>query len=171
MAEFKIGDKLIHPVYGVGTLISIEERANDGTVTECYVIELARDKGRLTTPVDKAQELGLRRPISRGERRELLKIFAGRPRRLAEDYRKRRGNIADRLREGNFVEIGRVVRDLAWLKNQGQASMGDRRLLKRAKELLAQELAAADGIEVGEAMDQIESALERRISEWEGQDQ
>ena len=170
MAEFKIGDKLIHPVYGVGTLISIEERANDGTVTECYVIELARDKGRLTTPVDKAEELGLRRPISRGDRRELLKIFAGRPRRLAEDYRKRRGNIADRLREGNFVEIGWVVRDLAWRRSQGQANTGDRRLLSRAQDLLAEELAASDGVRVEEATERISSALERRFSASEDQE-
>lgn len=162
--EFKIGDKLMHPTYGVGTLVSIEKQGNDGMTTEYYVIELERDKGRLATPVDKAEELGLRKPVSKGERRRLSRLFVGRPRKLNEDPRKRRENISERLKEGSFVEVGWVVRDLAWRKNEGQANTGDRRLLKRAKGLLAEELAASDGIKVEEAMERIRSAIDRRFS-------
>lgn len=165
--EFKIGDRLVHPVYGVGTLVSIEKQGNDGMTMEYYVIELDRDKGRLATPVEKAEELGLRKPISKGDRRELSKVFAGRPRRLAEDPRKRRKDISDRLRDGSFVDIGRVVRDLAWLRGAKQANAGDRRLLTRAKDLLAEELAASDGIEVDEAMQRVESVLQRRFASLE----
>lgn len=164
MVQFKIGDQLIHPLYGLGTLISIEKRGNSGMATDHYIIELARGKGILTTPVDKAEELGLRKPISKEDRDKLWKLFAGRPRRLSEDYRKRRSDIADRLREGNFEGIGHVIRDLAWRQRQGVATTGDRRLLKRAKELLAVELAASDEIEKDKAMERVESALERRLS-------
>jgi len=170
MARFKIGDKLIHPVYGVGTLVSIEKQGNDGMAKYYYVIELSHGEARLTTPVEKAEELGLRKPISKEHRETLWKLFAGRPRRLEDDYRKRRSSIVDRLREGSFEEIGGVVRDLVWWRSKRRANAGDRRLLKRAKELLAEELATCDGIELGQAMERIDTALERRLSGLEGQD-
>ncbi len=164
MRRFKIGDKILHPVYGAGTLVSFEERADDGMIVEFYVIELAHGKGRLVTPVEKAKELGLRKPISKRSRGTLSKVFAGRPRKLPEDYRLRRGSINDRLREGSFAEVGGVVRDLTWVEKQGRPTTGDRRLLQRAKDQLAEELAASDDIGQDEAMEQIEAALERRIS-------
>ena len=164
MMEFEIGDKLMHPTYGAGTIVSIEKQGQDGQTMDCYVIELERDRGRLATPVEKAEELGLRKPVSKDERRKLSKLFAGRPRRLDEDPRKRRQNISERLKEGNFAEIGWVVRDLVWRQTHGHANTGDRRLLARAKDLLAEELAASDGVKLEEAVERIESALERRFS-------
>lgn len=164
MTQLKIGDKVLHPVYGAGTLISIENRGTDGTTAKYYVIELVKGKGRLLTPVEKSEELGLRKPVEKRGRRELSQVFSGRPRRLAEDYRKRRGIIDQRLREGSYVEVGRVVRDLSWVERQGRATTGDRRLLQRAKESLAKELAASDAISEEEAMERIDAALAGRLS-------
>lgn len=160
----RIGDKVLHPTYGAGTLVSIERRGKDGTASDYYVIELLQGKGRLLTPIDRSEELGLRKPVAKGERRELAKVFSGRPRKLSDDYRKRRTVIDQRLREGSYVEIGRVVRDLSCVENQGRATTGDRRMLQRAKGLLAKELAASDGVSEEEALERIDSALERRLS-------
>ena len=65
MAEFKIGDKVLHPLYGAGTVVAIEEQRDNGTVRDYYVIELVRPTGRLLTPVDRAEQMGLRKPISK----------------------------------------------------------------------------------------------------------
>jgi CarD family transcriptional regulator len=164
MARLKVGDTVLHPIYGAGTLVSVEKRGADGSVADYYVIELSDGKGRLLTPVDKLDELGIRKPVARRERRELAKVFSGRPRKLSDDYRKRRTVIDERLRDGSFVEVGRVVRDLSWVENQGRATTGDRRMLQRAKDLLAKELAASDGISEEEALNRIDVALERRLS-------
>lgn len=168
MTEFKIGDKILHPVYGSGTLISVEKRDRDGSTAKYYVIELVQGKGRLLTPVERSEQLGLRKPVAKGDRRQLSKVFSGRPRRLSEDYRKRRDSIDQRLREGSYVEVGRVVRDLTWVQRHRRATTGDRRLLQRAKELLAKELAASDGIAEEEALERIEAALEGRLGGTEG---
>jgi CarD family transcriptional regulator len=164
MAELQVGDKVLHPVYGAGMLVSIEKRGRDGTASSYYVIELLQGKGRLLTPVDKSEELGLRKPVAKADRRGLSKVFSGRPRKLSDDYRKRRSVIDQRLREGSFVEVGRVVRDLGWAESQGRATTGDRRMLQRAKELLAKELAASEGIAEDEALDRVDDALERRLA-------
>lgn len=167
MARFKIGDKVLHPLYGAGTVVAIEEQRDNGMVREYYAIELVRRTGRLLTPVDRAEQVGLRKPISKKDRAKLLRILSGTPTTLAEDYPKRRKKIKETWRQGSFVEIGQVVRDLAWRKSEGNATMGDRRLLERAKEVLAEELAASDGVAKDEAMERIESVIERKVSAWQ----
>jgi len=115
--------------------------------------------------------VGLRRPISKKQRAKLLKVLGGDPRRLPGGYPERRKKTTGVLRDGSFVDIGRVVRDLAWRASEGEASTGDRRLLKRAEDLLAAELAASDGIGEEEAMERIEAVVEQRVSKWQEQSQ
>jgi len=167
MAKFRVGERLIHPVHGAGTVVAYEKREEEGNTKEYYVIELDTPNGRLLTPVKQADKLGLRKVAKKRERPPLWKVFAGRPRKLSPRYRKRRADIAKRLRRGSFTEVGRVIRDLAWLDSRGGLNMNDRRLLKRAKGLLAEELAAAEGVEIDEALSRVESALERRVSRWQ----
>ena len=167
MAKFKVGERLIHPVHGAGTVVAYEEREEEGDTKEYYVIELETPNGRLLTPVERADQLGLRKVVEKGDRPPLWRVFAGRPRKLSRHYRKRQAEIDKRLRRGSFREVGRVIRDLAWLDSQGGLNMHDRRLLKRAKGLLAEELAAAEGMEIEEATSRMESDLERMVSRWE----
>lgn len=168
MARFRVGERLIHPVHGAGTVVAYEKREEEGDTKEYYVIELDTPNGRLLTPVEQADQLGLRKVVGKGDRLPLWKVFAGRPRKLSSYYRKRRAEITKRLRRGSFVEVGRVIRDLAWLDSRGRLNTSDRRLLKRAKSLLAEELAAVEGMEIDEALSRVESALERRVSRWQG---
>jgi CarD family transcriptional regulator len=167
MAKFGVGERLIHPVHGAGTVVAYEKLEEEGHTKEYYVIELDTPNGRLLTPVEKADQLGLRKVVEKRDRPPLRKVLAGRPRKLSLDYRKRQAEIAKRLRRGSFTEVGRVIRDLAWLNSRGGLNMNDRRLLKRAKAVLAEELAAVEGIEIDEALSRVESALERRVSRWQ----
>lgn len=164
MTRFDVGDRLLHPRYGPGTLVSIEELSDNGEVEEYYVIQLTRRKGRLLTPVEKAEKVGLHKPGSKEDVRKLWKVLARQPKEMPSDYRKRRREARRTFREGSLIDVGRVVRDLAWRKSEGEATMGDRRLLKRAKNLLAEELAALDAMDKNEATERVESVLEEQLA-------
>lgn len=167
MTEFRIGDKLFHPVYGTGTLADLEKETKNGEVTDYLVISLTESNGILMTPVERAEEIGLRKVVKKGNRPALWKLFAGRPRKMSKNYRKRSAQVRERLVEGGFKEIARLIRDLAWREVRSGFNSYDRRIFKRAKGLLAQELAVSEGIETDEAKERIESALERRLSRWQ----
>lgn len=159
MTRFDVGDRLLPPRYGPGTLVSIEELPDNGEVREYYVIQLTRREGRLLTPVEKADNVGLHRPRSKEDRREVWNVLAKAPREMPSDYRKRLREARTIFKEGSLIDMGGLVRDLAWRKREGEASMGDRRLLKRAKDLLAEELAASDAMDKSEATERVESVL------------
>lgn len=167
MTQFEIGDKLFHPVHGTGTLVDLKKESNNGEITDYLVIDLTENSGRLMTPVERAEEIGLRKVVKKRNRPALWKLLAGRPRKLPKNYRKRSAQVRERLVAGGFKEVGRLIRDLAWRQVRSGFNSYDRRIFKRAKRLLAQELAVSEGIEMEEAMERIESVLERRLSRWQ----
>jgi len=163
VADFEIGASVLHPRYGPGTLTSVKKVREDGEVKEYYVIQLTRTKGRLLTPVQTADKVGLHSPRRKRDRADLWRVLARDPNEMPSDFRKRRKEIKTTFRSGSLTDMGRVVRDLAWRQVEGEATTGDRRLLKRAKDLLAEELAAMGSMKKTEAAERVESALEVRF--------
>ena len=60
---FNIGDKVIHPAYGAGSIVDIAEKQIGDEQRTYYVIELLMQTGTLMVPVTRANDFGLRSPI------------------------------------------------------------------------------------------------------------
>jgi CarD family transcriptional regulator len=58
---FKIGEQIVYPAHGVGTIVSIDEQEVAGMKLELFVIDFEKDKMRLKVPVAKAQSIGMRK--------------------------------------------------------------------------------------------------------------
>lgn len=164
MRGFKIGDKLFHPVYGTGTLVDLKKDTGSEDGAEYLVISLTAHDGRFMIPLDRVDESGVRKVIQERNRPSLGRLFGGRPRQLSDNHLKRRQEIEKRLTEARFKDIGHLIRDLASRQATSGLNAYERRVLKRAKGLLAQEFAASEDIDTDTAMEQIDAALERRLS-------
>jgi len=55
--------------------------------------------------------------------------------------------------------VTEVMRNLAWRNHEGRLTMADNKLYQRAQTFLASELALARGIELQEAREQLQTAL------------
>ena len=76
LAEFVIGDKAVYPSQGVAEIIGIEKKEVFGKIQRFYVLR-ALDSGlRILVPVDKAEQVGLRR-IAREEEIEAVILSRG----------------------------------------------------------------------------------------------
>jgi len=156
---FKIGDKVVHPYHGAGLVIDIEEKK---LLEECgryYVIDLVACDGIVMVPTDNVQRIGLRRVSGR---RAILRAFdtlASTPDTLSSDHRERQAHAQEKLNTGDLIKVTEVVRNLAWRNHQGRLTMADNKLYKRAQTFLASELALAKGIELQEAMKQLQTTL------------
>ena len=84
---FSVGDKVIHPSYGAGTVLEINEKQIGEQQRNYYVIELLAQAGTLMVPVSRASELGLRSPVERPE--HVLTILSSEPGSLSNDHRER----------------------------------------------------------------------------------
>ncbi|HID87810.1 MAG TPA: CarD family transcriptional regulator [Anaerolineae bacterium] len=159
---FKVGDKIVHPAHGAGVVTGIETVNLLDEFSRYYIIDPIASDIRLMVPVRMAQELGLRQAVRLREAFRALDLLGKPPTPLPEDYKERQAQIEERLKDGDFVAVTEVVRDLYWLEREGSLTAKDTSLLDRARQLLVGELAVAAGIELEEAERELQAALERR---------
>lgn len=159
---FSVGDKVMHRIHGAGVITEKKEMQVTDRPTCYFVIDVLGSRSTLMVPTDKAERR--LRPVSKMAtlRRLLTNRLAGQPGKLPKNYKKRAGQIKDKLKSGRVKAWIEVVRDLIHRDEQKPLSRGDRKLLDRAMDLLSGELALAQGIEQEKAETQLASIVERR---------
>ena len=73
---FKVGQKVVYPNHGIGTIEQIEQKQIGATSLPFYTLRLAANNSLVLVPVSNATEVGLRSPISSGECEMLFKVLA-----------------------------------------------------------------------------------------------
>ena len=73
---FKVGQKVVYPNHGIGTIEQIEQKQIGASTLPFYTLRLAANNSLVLVPVSNASEVGLRSPISSGECEMLFKLLA-----------------------------------------------------------------------------------------------
>ena len=158
-AEFIIGDKAVYPSQGVAEVVGIEKKEVFGRIQSFYVLQ-ALDSGlRILVPVDKADQVGLRKVAREEEIEEVLDILRDKEIHIdRQTWNRRYRGFMEKIKSGSLFEVAEVFRDLYRLKGMKPLSFGERRMLDTAKGLIVQELAVAresDSQKVEKELEQI----------------
>jgi CarD family transcriptional regulator len=156
---FQIGDKVVHPYHGAGMVVDIKEKKLLKQHGRYYIIDLVASDGLVMVPTNNVQRIGLRRVSGRRAISRAMDTLASTPDTLSSDHRERQARAQEKLNTGDLIKVTEVVRNLAWRNHQGRLTMADNKLYQRAQTFLASELALARGIELQEAMEQLQTAL------------
>jgi CarD family transcriptional regulator len=162
---FKVGDAVVHPVRGAGTIVEIETRRCDDEDQVYYRIELlGQPTTRLMLPVEVAEALGLRRAVSSARIDEVWQVFDRQPEMLPSDNNERYDVVKERLRAGDVFQVAQVVRDMAWRErgDRGLTTVG-KRLYTESVQLLAAEIAAANGVPMETAEIEVKGKLRQLL--------
>ncbi len=138
--QMEIGDRVLHPRYGVGVIDGIETRVQDGLQREYYVIPKPSLSSTIFVPVDSADEVGLRPVASQDTLEEALKIIAGE----SDDT-----GVALGLRNLSWndpLDLARAIRHQLEEPKARYPKVSEQHQLKRAKKLLAEELSIVLGV-------------------------
>ena len=142
--QFKVGDKAVYPVRGVGEVVSIEEKDIAGTRQTFYVLKILDTDVKAFVPVAKAEEYGLRPPMSEADIREIFVIL--KEQTIAFDnqtWNRRSRGFMDKIRTGSVFDAAEVMRDLYCLRAEKSLSFGEKRMLETARNLIVKEIAVA----------------------------
>jgi CarD family transcriptional regulator len=167
---YAVGDKVVHPGYGPGVIKGIERRQVIEEAKDYYIIEIIANGATLMTPVAQADKVGLRLAIGDASVKRLFALLSEAPDHLSDDFRERQFVVDERLKESDIFVTAEVIRDMAWYGHVNDLTKRDTQLLQRAEELVAGELALAQGIEIEEALQQMESVLAEAMSDDEEED-
>ncbi len=154
---FKIGDRVVHPHHGVGTITNLANRQFESGTPRSYY-EISIGTGTLWVPVDEPG-LGLRKLTAKSKLDQCSEILESVPSSLDVAPRELRGQLSRHLRDGSIVAQCEVVRDLSALgwRKPLEGSMAEFR--RTALSVLCQEWAAVAEIPIAEATQKITASL------------
>src|SRR5512137_2682549 len=156
--EFDAGDYVVHPSYGVGNILRLEEKRLAETEMRLYYV-LAVENSTVWVPVNSTGATGLRRVTPKQELERYRRVLKSKPTVLDSDHHKRRLEINERLKRGSFLAVCEATRDLTahgWRKplNDVDASM-----LQKVRDNLCREWAASQGVSVADAAREVDGLL------------
>jgi CarD family transcriptional regulator len=131
-----------------------------------YSIELlSQPETTVMVAVNNEKKIGLRSPITQSKLKRVWRILRAGPRTLPSDHNKRYALLKEKLRDGDIFEIARVLRDLAWRQEKRRSlTVRGKRLYEESLELLASEVAGAQGSDFDVAEAQISDRLASSIA-------
>ena len=157
--EYKIGDTVVYPKHGVGEIINLEVMEISSIKTKFYVVKMEQAKLTIRVPLDKQQEVGLRKISSKKIIEEVFNTLKLKPKIRRIMWSRRAQEYEAKIFSGNPVLIGEVVRDLFRKNSQPEQSYSERQMFQVALERLAREVAAVEKSDYFQATEKIETTL------------
>ena len=149
---FRIGDNIVYPMHGAGTIDSIEEKEILGEKLQYYVIKMPGEV-KVMVPTSKAESLGVRGIIDETE--------------MSQNWNKRYRDNLDKMKTGDIYQVADVVRNLTFQqKEKGTLSTGEKKMLSNARLILVSELALAEKTPQDEVERLIDNKIEMSYKEY-----
>ena len=158
-SEFKIGEIVVYPKHGVGEITQIENMEISSIKTRFYVVKMEQSKLIIRVPLDKKDEVGLRKISSKKIIDEVYSILKLKPKIRRIMWSRRAQEYETKIFSGDPVKIAEVVRDLFRKSSQAEQSYSERQMFQVAIERLAREVAAVEKTDYFQSTEKIEQIL------------
>ena len=137
---YKIGDKVVYPHHGAGSVVKKEVREVLGQKREYLTIKIAHNEMVVNVPTENAERVGLRRVINEKMVTEVVKALTGSGTQMPKNWNRRFKHNRDKMKTGDVLELAEVVRNLALRDHEKGLSTGEKQMFVKAKKILASEL-------------------------------
>ena len=160
--EFKIGEVVVYPKHGVGEIMKIESMEVSSIKTKFYVVKMEQGKLTIRVPLDKQNEVGLRKISSKKIIDEVFNILKLKPKIRRIMWSRRAQEYDTKIFSGDPIKIAEVVRDLFRKNTQSEQSYSERQMFQSAIERLAREVAAVEKTDYFQSTEKIEKILQNK---------
>jgi CarD family transcriptional regulator len=138
--RFDVGDVVVHPRHGAGSVVERRRRVVEGCPRTYLEIELTAAALRIMVPCDATAQVGLRPVVGPRRLREIVAVLESEPDGADRNWSARRKHYRAQLESGDVLALAATIRDLA---ARARLSTGERDLYQRSHRVLASELAYA----------------------------
>jgi len=157
---FDVGDKVVYPHHGAGTVVKKEKREILGQTREYLTIQILHNDMTVNVPVENAEQVGLRTVIDEDLVNTVVKALTAGESEMPKNWNRRFKHNRDKMKTGDIFEMAEVVRNLAQRDQEKGLSTGEKQMFSKAKRILASELMYAKNMDEDEAREFLEEVLE-----------
>ena len=160
---FNIGDKVVYPMHGAGTIEAIEEKEIMGETEDYYIIKMPVDGVKVMVPTDKAKNVGVRELSEKQDTDKVFSILEAPMEELTLDsnWNKRYSSNIDKIKSGSIMEVTEVFKDLSHRHFEKGLSLGEKKMLTTSKNILLSELVLTQN----DSKEHLEEKIERIVKE------
>ena len=156
---FNVGDRIVYPMHGAGTIEAIEEKDILGERQAYYILKMPGEV-KAMVPVSKAGDIGIRGVIDKESAGKVIGVLEGNSTEMSTNWSKRYRDNFEKMKSGDIYEVADVVRNLSFKQKEKGLSTGEKKMLLNAKQILVSELVLAEHSD----KDYIEDLVENKIS-------
>ena len=156
---FNVGDKVVYPMHGAGTIDSIEEKDILGKKQSYYILKMPGEV-KVMIPTAKAESVGVRNIIDKSSAEKVFSVLSQDETMMDKNWNKRYRDNMEKMKSGDIYQIADVVRNLSFKQKEKGLSTGEKKMLNNAKQILVSELVLAEHA----PQDEVEQTVENRIN-------
>ena len=156
---FNVGDKIVYPMHGAGTIDSIEEKDILGEKQSYYILKMPGEV-KVMVPISTAEQHGIRDVIDKNEAERVINVLEQDETEMEKNWNKRYRDNMDKMKSGDIYEIADVVRNLSFKQKEKGLSTGEKKMLHNAKQILVSELVLAEHA----TQDEVEELVDNKIN-------
>jgi CarD family transcriptional regulator len=156
---YKVGDKVVYPHHGAGTVVKREKRDVLGEKREYLTIKILHNDMTVNVPAENAELVGLRKVIDEEAVKKVVKYLTSGGTDMPKNWNRRFKHNRDKMKTGDIYELAEVVRNLALRDGEKGLSTGEKQMYVKAKKILASELMYAKTMSEDDALAWLEETL------------
>lgn len=156
---FQVGEKVVYPNHGVGTIENISTRSFGASQEHFYLLRLTYNGMTVMVPFSHVADVGLRKVTRAGEIARVLTFLASGTVKFSADWKLRFKVNSEKMRIGGLPEIAEVFKSLTMIQADKPLSFREKKMLDCARRMLISEVSICRGINEIEAVDLLRKAL------------
>lgn len=156
---FQVGEKVVYPNHGVGTIENISIRAFGSQAERFYLLRLTYNSMTVMVPFSHVTQIGLRKVTKSAEIARVLIFLANGTPKCSNDWKCRFKQNSEKMASGSLLDIAEVFKSLVMLQADKPLSFREKKMLDRARHMLISETAICRGVVEAGAIDVLAKAL------------
>ncbi len=140
---FQIGEKVVYPNQGVGTIENISTRAFGSAFEKFYLLRFGCNSMTVLVPFSTAANIGLRRVTKDREISRILSYLSNGECYLNPDWKARYKENTGKMQSGDLLMAAEVFKALVRLHEEKPLSFRERKMMERARHMLISEISTA----------------------------
>jgi CarD family transcriptional regulator len=156
---FQIGDKVVYPNQGVGTIENISSRAFGADYERFYLLRFGYNSVTVLVPFSNAANIGLRRVTKDREISRVLSFLSNGSCPVNPDWKARFKDNSEKMLSGDLLRAAEVFKGLLHLQLEKPLSFREKKMLDRARYMLVSEISIARSVPEIHAVSMLQRAL------------
>lgn len=160
---YQVGDKIVHPMHGAGTVDAVVQKKVNGAMREYYILKLEMAGMSVMIPTDHTEEVGVRPVMGAEEAGAVLKALGGIDVSMTSNWSQRYRENLLKLKSGDLLEVASVIKGLMCRDQERGLSTAERKMLRTARQILISELVLSLGASCEDMTRQVDHMLANAV--------